>query len=280
MSAFQGGSTEDLQAWLKNQRVDTSTWGQGAAKPVFMLWQEASAAPARPSPDAGQGRPPAGPATAAPRQPPRLPAARHSQVREGETSLSMADGRLLRRVTVLNVLIRDSQGRSLIEHQQVLPTGSVRTRDLPLSEKLLPGESWRDAVVRAVAEELGEVLPPGGPQVRRCPRRLSQAVPSQPMLWSARWQGSRPAAGCLPGSAGRSAADSARDGQCCASQVEIDDATYRLETETKESQSYPGVSSQYTCHRVAATVEGLPSSDFMTTERRADGTLRHRWVWR
>lgn len=187
MSAFQGGSTEDLQAWLKNQRVDTSTWGQGAAKPVFMLWQE---------------------------------------VQEGETSLAMVDGRLLRRVTVLNVLIRDSQGRSLIEHQQVLPTGSVRTRDLPLSEKLLPDESWRDAVARAVAEELGEVLPPGGPQ------------------------------------------------------IEVDDATYLLETETKESQSYPGVSSQYTCHRVTATVEGLPSNDFMTTERRADGTLQHRWVWR
>jgi hypothetical protein len=44
-------------------------------------------------------------------------------------------------------------------HAQVLPNGTLRSRGLPLSEKLLPGERWQDAVARGVAEELGPVLP-------------------------------------------------------------------------------------------------------------------------
>jgi hypothetical protein len=48
---------------------------------------------------------------------------------------------------------------------QVLPNGSRRTRGLPLSEKLLPGERWQEAVVRGIVEELGPVLPED-PQVR------------------------------------------------------------------------------------------------------------------
>lgn len=47
---------------------------------------------------------------------------------------------------------------------QVLPNGSRRPRGLPLSEKLLPGERWQEAVVRGVVEELGPVLPTN-PQV-------------------------------------------------------------------------------------------------------------------
>ncbi len=47
---------------------------------------------------------------------------------------------------------------------QVLPNGSRRPRGLPLSEKLLPGERWQEAVVRGVVEELGPVLP-ANPQV-------------------------------------------------------------------------------------------------------------------
>jgi len=46
----------------------------------------------------------------------------------------------------------------LQEAKQQLPDGRVRTRGLPLSEKLLGGESWRGAVERAVQEELGSVL--------------------------------------------------------------------------------------------------------------------------
>ena len=38
------------------------------------------------------------------------------------------------------------------------PNGDKRYRDLPVSEKMLPGEDWKGAVQRAVAEELGSVL--------------------------------------------------------------------------------------------------------------------------
>lgn len=52
------------------------------------------------------------------------------------------------------------------EGVQVLPNGSKRTRGLPLSEKLLPGERWQEAAVRGVLEELGPVLT-ADPQVGR-----------------------------------------------------------------------------------------------------------------
>lgn len=45
-----------------------------------------------------------------------------------------------------------------MEDFQVLPSGAVRRRGLPLSEKLLPGESWQDGVKRAILEELGSAL--------------------------------------------------------------------------------------------------------------------------
>lgn len=47
----------------------------------------------------------------------------------------------------------------LVEEKQVRPDGTVRQRGLPLSEKLMARESWRPAVRRAVAEELGSMLP-------------------------------------------------------------------------------------------------------------------------
>jgi len=54
---------------------------------------------------------------------------------------------------------------------QILPNGNRRTRGLPLSEKLLPGERWQEAVVRGVVEELGPVLP-SDPQVKKGVRGL------------------------------------------------------------------------------------------------------------
>jgi hypothetical protein len=49
----------------------------------------------------------------------------------------------------------------LEEEFQVRPNGSIRRRGLPLSEKLLPSEDWRNGVERAIREELGTVLPDG-----------------------------------------------------------------------------------------------------------------------
>jgi hypothetical protein len=48
----------------------------------------------------------------------------------------------------------------LIEAGQRLPDGRLRHRRLPLSEKMIGREDWRSTAVRAVAEELGTVLPP------------------------------------------------------------------------------------------------------------------------
>jgi hypothetical protein len=54
----------------------------------------------------------------------------------------------------------------LYEERQVLPDGRERRRNLPVSEKLLGGEGWREAALRAVREELGPALPAGQePQV-------------------------------------------------------------------------------------------------------------------
>ena len=46
----------------------------------------------------------------------------------------------------------------LEEEYQVLPNGTQRQHHLPLSEKLKRGETWQQAVDRAVQEELGSVL--------------------------------------------------------------------------------------------------------------------------
>lgn len=55
-------------------------------------------------------------------------------------------------------LIRVYVRQVLVEDRQVRPDGAVRHREMLLSEKLIPGETWRDAVDRAIAEELGSAL--------------------------------------------------------------------------------------------------------------------------
>jgi hypothetical protein len=81
------------------------------------------------------------------------------QVQEGETVLTLSQGKPLRLVNVVNVLITNNRGQTLVEAQQILPNGNVRQRERPLSEKLLPGERWQEGVMRGVKEELGTVLP-------------------------------------------------------------------------------------------------------------------------
>lgn len=65
----------------------------------------------------------------------------------------------------------------LVEQRQVLPDGRERTRNLPLAEKMIGGEPWRAAVLRAVSEELGSALKdPAQPEV--CIKRMLQRVRS------------------------------------------------------------------------------------------------------
>jgi hypothetical protein len=121
-ASFQGGTVSELESWLSSHGVDTSQYGRGHAKPLSLLLDE---------------------------------------VADGETTLALVGGAPLRHVSVVNVTVRGAGGRSLVEARQVLPSGAVRPREMPLSEKMLPGEAWRAAVARGVAEELGAVLPAG-----------------------------------------------------------------------------------------------------------------------
>ncbi|KAL4451843.1 hypothetical protein ABPG75_007505 [Micractinium tetrahymenae] len=118
--AFAGSSADELAQWLSGGGIPTGSYGQGSAKSVVQLWEEVEA---------------------------------------GETQLFIEGGRPLREVSVLNVLLKNSKGQTLYEAEQVLPNGARRRRGLPLSEKLLPGERWQEAVVRGIVEELGPVLP-------------------------------------------------------------------------------------------------------------------------
>jgi len=123
MAEFTGRSEEELLLWLESHGINTSLYGKGASKPVSLLLEE---------------------------------------VLEGESALSAAPSGAgaRRKVAVINVALRNRAGQTLYESHQVLPTGVKRSRNLPLSEKMLPGEEWREAVVRGIQEELGPVLPP------------------------------------------------------------------------------------------------------------------------
>lgn len=63
----------------------------------------------------------------------------------------------------------------LQEEFQIMPNGTKRARDVPLAEKMKAGEAWKDAVIRAVKEELGSVL-------SLAPQVVS-FEPAQPLLW-------------------------------------------------------------------------------------------------
>lgn len=123
---FEGTRIEDLTTWLQENGVDVSLYGVGTSKTVEELLGE---------------------------------------VQNGESTLRVSsDGVPLRTVRVLSLLIRNSRGEVLVEEQQVRPNGSVRSRGLPLSEKLVATEEWRPAVDRAIREELGSILP-SNPQI-------------------------------------------------------------------------------------------------------------------
>ena len=117
---FKGQSVADLETWLQSYGIDTALYGSGSAKPLELLLEE---------------------------------------VEEGETVLSAASGTAQRAVSVVNVRVRNSKDQVLYEAFQLLPTGSKRPRDLPLSEKMFPGENWKDAAARGIREELGPILP-------------------------------------------------------------------------------------------------------------------------
>ncbi|KAI8470363.1 MAG: hypothetical protein J3K34DRAFT_260047 [Monoraphidium minutum] len=122
MEAPPFSGVQELEAWLAAHGVPTAEYGVGTAKSVADLFEE---------------------------------------VQKGESVLQLVEGAPTRAVSVLSLLITNDAGQVLTEARQRLPDGRERARGLPLSEKMLPGEGWRQAAARAVAEELGSALPPG-----------------------------------------------------------------------------------------------------------------------
>ena len=185
---FNGETVENLKDWLQERGINTQLFGTvNGSKTLQCLLHE---------------------------------------VVEGESVLQTTeDGTPLRMVSIISVNIKNKQGQSLYETRQRLPGGGVRERNLLLSEKLLPNESWKAATKRGIKEELGSILP------------------ENPDIY-------------------------------------VLDDTYSKSTERSTSSSYPGLCTEYVCHKVEARVSGLPETDFTTEENRPDGILLSSWAWR
>lgn len=96
------------------------------------------------------------------------------ELSEGESSLADSTPPV-RTVHVVTVRVIDDRNRVLVESEQELSDGSVRTRGRPLSEKMKPGEDPITAANRAVLEELGSILNGSG-QVKIVPGSYSKKV--------------------------------------------------------------------------------------------------------
>lgn len=75
-----------------------------------------------------------------------------AEIRQGESQIEEDPPR--RRVEVVRVIVRRGD-EVLIEAHQDFHGGRQRSRGRPPSEKMKPGESYKEAALRCVAEELG-----------------------------------------------------------------------------------------------------------------------------
>lgn len=158
MTQFVGTTVPDLEQWLQARDIDTALFGKDPSTKTLQ--------------------------------------ALLNEVADGESILTSVGPNLppSRRVSIVNVILRNSRGQQLIEAQQVLPSGAVRRRGLPLSEKMLPGEEWKDAMRRGVMEELGSIIAPEASlqivestYVKREERKESQSYPGLQTLVSIRY---------------------------------------------------------------------------------------------
>ena len=62
---------------------------------------------------------------------------------------------LIRLVAVVQIVIRNTDGRILIEVEQELADGRIRSRNRAPAEKMKPAESYSSAAIRCLEEELG-----------------------------------------------------------------------------------------------------------------------------
>lgn len=103
-----------LRDTLRDHNINLARWGTGTAKSVENLWEE---------------------------------------LNRGETRLHAAP--LVRVITgVVQVIVQDDDGRTLVEAEQIFNDGRRRQRGMPPAEKMLPGEKVCDAALRCLNEEL------------------------------------------------------------------------------------------------------------------------------
>lgn len=118
-------SASELQEALVERGVDVSSWGRpmsrGATKTVSDLWEE---------------------------------------IELGECDLRVDRLGLCRQLNVVKVRVQrpGQEEAHLIESTQIFSDGQVRSRRLPLSEKMFPGERWDEAAERGIVEELGSAM--------------------------------------------------------------------------------------------------------------------------
>lgn len=108
------------------------------------------------------------------------------ELSEGETCLADSIPPI-RTVNVVTVRILGKNNRILVESHQELSDGSVRSRWRPLAEKMKANETYEEAVIRAVKEELGidgnnvRIVP--GSYNKKVEERSSNSYPGLPALY-------------------------------------------------------------------------------------------------
>jgi hypothetical protein len=144
----QINSLDALHQALQKEGINYAQWGTGSAKSVENLWTELTT---------------------------------------GEIALK---GSPLCRVLsgVVQVVIRRPDGRILIDSEQIFKDGRCRKRNIPPSEKMLPGETFVDAARRCLVEELhikpqNITIYPETHKMRQ-ERRDSYSYPGLPSLYT------------------------------------------------------------------------------------------------
>lgn len=83
------------------------------------------------------------------------------ELERGECDLHLDRGGVRRQLNVVKVRVRPPKARGgdeLIETWQIFSDGRRRSRGMPLSEKMFPGEAPLDAAERGIVEELGSAI--------------------------------------------------------------------------------------------------------------------------
>ena len=185
---------------MEKYNIDTSKWGTGSAKKITDLYKE---------------------------------------ILEGETILQDNNGKLERAVVVLYILVV-SNGKILIENEQILPDRRIRSRNLPLAEKIKPRESWIDATIRGINEELailGDSSEDNNIKIKvTFNKELNITINKESYKYIV------PKSGVL-------------------------------------SSSYPNLLSYYYYHIVEVNIDGIPATDFLSYEKKENGYMIAKWKW-